>query len=98
MPAVHGSNLVGTRRAVLGMRDDSSDASLPIGGAWGSPTAKEAWPETWLGACPGPKGGSFGGQDRSYLKGVSCAVGEEDCRVMSVMRDHVGTYGRPKEG
>lgn len=40
----------------------------------------------------------LGGQDRSSLKGVSCGVGEEDCHVVSVMRDHVGTYGRPKEG
>ena len=32
------------------------------------------------------------GATTEVYKGVPCAVGGEDCHVVSVMRDHMGTY------
>lgn len=44
----------------------------------------------------GPSGGC-GRARTDCTKGLSCGIGGEDCHVVTVMRDHVGTYQRTQK-
>lgn len=83
MSAVSRCSSAGARHAVVGMKDDCNEASLPGGGAGGSLKHGD-----WH--VRGPSG--CAGQDRRCMKGVSWGVGGEDCHVVPVMRRHVGPY------